>query len=408
MAYFILYQFGYINAYPTNKNLINWDAVWYKKIQEAGYHYSEATGGTMAFFPLFPFLWRWFGLNVIGITIFNYLIFLLGFYLLSNNQKWSFKQNLLFLSTPSLFFCFVPYSEALFFLGSSLLLIGLNKDRIAIILLGLIITTLTRSVGVVFIPALIFTYFYLSNEKSYKHNLLRILLGTAVIISGSLIAFLVQYLYTGKWFVFFEVQKHWRRQFQIPTLPLTTISNFNMLWLDGMAFLFALLAGFYILFLLLSNYKNPLNKIKVRPEVLFSLVYVAMIGFIATFFSGVRSKDYGTSLMSINRFIFATPFFIIFTLEFSNNKEIDRKLKGLAFTVIMMISWLMLGLDRKIPGNESYFPTLSYFFNMTVFVVLYMYIQFKPGSKWLYFIYCINLIIMAFLFNRFLNAGWVG
>ncbi len=157
LIYFLLYQLGFISVYPTNSNLVNMDASWYKDIRDDGYYYSDTTTSPMAFFPLFPYVWKLTGLNSIGISIFNYLIFLLGFSLLSKHLKLNFKQNLLFLSTPSLFFCFIPYSESLFFLGSVILLIGLNKDNIIIVVTGHIITTFSRSVGVVFIPAYIFT-----------------------------------------------------------------------------------------------------------------------------------------------------------------------------------------------------------------------------------------------------------
>jgi len=111
---------------PSEKDLsIVWDGYHYTNIKNDGYSYNPARQSNVAFFPGFPYLWKYSGLNAFGISLINLLLFLTGLFFLVREFAIRQRDALLFLSLPSLFFMFVPYSEALFFAASSILLIGL-------------------------------------------------------------------------------------------------------------------------------------------------------------------------------------------------------------------------------------------------------------------------------------------
>ena len=72
VLYVILCLIGLIEYFPNNVNLVSWDAVWYNGIKDNGYYYDPSRQSSVAFFPLFPYLWRLIGVNAVGISFFNF------------------------------------------------------------------------------------------------------------------------------------------------------------------------------------------------------------------------------------------------------------------------------------------------------------------------------------------------
>ncbi len=144
-----LKQFVYPELLSTN-NFLNWDAEHYYRIKNFGYE-----GFRVAFFPLFPFVWKLLHLNVIGIIFLNAAVFFIAFYFLIRSLRSNTLEILLYLSIPSFCFFFLPYSEAIFFACSTLFLMGLKKNKISIVWLGLLLCSISRPAFTVFIPALI-------------------------------------------------------------------------------------------------------------------------------------------------------------------------------------------------------------------------------------------------------------
>ncbi|HSC39269.1 MAG TPA: hypothetical protein VLD19_15405, partial [Chitinophagaceae bacterium] len=292
----------------NNTTLTHWDAEWYYRINTMGYYYVEGQMGTLAFFPLFPFVWKFTLLNSAGISILNLLIFSVSFFYLARMLKLGLTSSLLFLSTPSLLFCFLPYSEALFFMSSTIILIGLHRKNNAMILIGMCLAAFTRSVNVVLIPALIYTY--VCNYGFSVKTIRMVLTATLLVSAAALGVFWIQYLHTGQWFAFFKMQKLWHRTLQMPTLPLTTLST-KVLWLDAAALFISTLAlldaaaeFIHIMF--------RKGKAGFSATAHFSMAYLAIMGFLAVFYSGIWPRQYGSSIMSLNRFVFAGPYFICY------------------------------------------------------------------------------------------------
>jgi hypothetical protein len=360
----------------------------------------------MAFFPLFPFVWKITGLNAIGISLLNLLIFSIAYYFICLHLRLSIAQRFLFLSTPSLLFCMVPYSESIFFLGGTLLLLGLERRNNNMIIIGLAISALSRSIGLIFIPAISITVLHRLNIKNYIQLFKKTFYYVSTIVISSLLVFIIQYLYTGKWLVFFYVQKFWNRQLQIPTLPLTTFTNFKMLWLDGLALFVCSISLIFLIFFFYNYFIRKSKIIKIKNNALFSFIYIASAGVVSVIFSGVWSPEYGTALMSLNRFIFATPYFIFVIVFLSRYIQASSKDLFVNLFIIMSIVWLLLGAYRKSPDHNSYFETFGYFCRMSFIILLY-YLSISLYKRLAYVIYIINIIAMTILFHKFILGGWV-
>lgn len=405
LVYIVFLYFDILKIAPSNVSLIQWDANWYNALKTMGYYYSEGSLNPMAFFPLFPLMWFLTGLDAIGISVLNYLLFACGFYFLAAHLRFDLKKSLLFISTPSLFFCFVPYSEAIFFLSSVILLIGLDKEKSSIIILGLLIAALSRSIGMVFIGAIILSWLVVgfANKAHLRHQIKRLIIYCSVIVGTTLLVFFIQYVFTGEWMVFFKVQNTWNRTLQLPTLPFTGLTGINILWLDGLALFVCILALLVFVchcFSLLKATTTPFPN-----SVLFSITYLLIIGLISTFYSGEWYGNEGTVLLSINRFVFSTPFFIVFAYHIvCSTSKIKNGYLPIVFIGTMFITWILLGAYKMLPGHASYLVTLTYFLNMSLYVLAYSQIR---KTFFIFLIYAINTPVQIILFYYFLNGVWV-
>jgi len=168
VALFIfLYFIGFLNVVPHGNNLVQWDGGWYKNVHDNGYNYFPDKQSNSGFFPLFPYMWKFLGVGNAGIAIFNAIAFLIAFLLLAYFFDIKRRNIFLLLSVPSLFFCYIPYSESLFFLSSSLFLIGLHKSNKFLIIAGLFFASTCRAASMFFVPA-IFMMEFLSLDFSKK------------------------------------------------------------------------------------------------------------------------------------------------------------------------------------------------------------------------------------------------
>ncbi len=376
----------------SEHNFINWDAGHYNSIRKTGYH-----GFLLAFFPFFPMLWKLFSLSIYGVVLMNVLIYFTAFYFLIKPLKLKALELFLFLSIPSAIFFYLPYSEAVFFACSVILLLGIKKDKLPMILLGLFLCVLTRPSFTVLIPSLLILEFFgvTRKEKIYQ----RILLYIIVSLTGLAVVGFIQYCYTNKWFEFFEVQKGWGNHLQVPNFPLTSWGGNMIVRLDGIAFAIGLVSG---VFLLLNILKIKINKNSIIPnDVLFSLAYLGGMTLTVFLFRG-------GSLFSLNRFIFATPFILIAVNFFLKSDFIISYKHLLILFFIMLLFWLMFG---------SYVHIQAFLKYVLISVYMLLFLAFKTQNlliskiSTLLFI-LINLIFQVLFFTRFLlteeNIGWIG
>lgn len=368
-------------------NFLNWDAEHYFLIKEIGYE-----GIRIAFFPLFPFLWKLLQLSIYGGAIMNGLIFLISFFGLSRLLKLSAPEILLFISIPSFIFFYLPYSESVFFACSFLIIYGLQKNNLKLILAGLFLASLARPAFTVFFPALVIVEFL---QNKWKVALRNLSLYFITIILGLLCVGYIQYLDTGEWFKFFSVQKHWGNFLQIPQLPLSSWSGNFIIRLDGAAFLIGIMSGLFLTAYLIKL--KSLRHLQIPAEVIFSLAYLGGITLSVLLFRG-------GSLFSLNRFVFTTPFVIVVMSYWLDHSKYI-KLRQLFFILLsIIIFWFLF-------GSWAHIQT----FLMYSLLSLYIWLIFGLKSENSVFrktslitLILLNISFQLHLFYRFFLAEWVG
>ena len=401
---FFIYKLSGLHQFNVNTGgLVNFDAYWYSNLKEHGYIFSDKAQSNTGFYPTLSFVWKFTGLSALGISIFNGIIFLFSFLLLSKEFSFNNKEKLLVLSIHSLIFTYVPYTESLFFFASTILLIGLRKQNMFYILIGVLLGSFIRPVTIIFIPSLIFIE--LLSNKSYLQKLIRISLFSIVSVIALLLVAIIQWLQTGVWLAYYKSQYiQWDRSLHIPRFPLTTWGGPRILWLDGTAFWLGLIAiGLCIFFLFKKE-----SKIKLDDSSLFSFSFLSGATLLVFLFDGY-SENGGTSIMGLNRYFFATPFFFLAFLEFLRLPPVSKKRTALLILSLIGV-WILFGAYTSIDWYNRT-KTIIYFSILTLSVLGYFLIL---NNKWMLekriwiLLYIANCMLQAYLFFRFLSGNWVG
>ncbi|MCR9287157.1 MAG: hypothetical protein NXI23_07160 [Bacteroidetes bacterium] len=409
--YTIFYLVGQFSITPTSETVIQYDAGWYQKISQGGYFEDEKGHSGVAFFPLFPIIWRFFQLSPIGICILNTSFFYLAFWGVSKIFNLKIKEILLYLSISSILFFYLPFAESVFFLTSSMALIGIfksnqkNKHRYGwkgLAIVGLLLASMTRPSMLFFFPAIFFMEFI--HYKKRSDTIQNILVYSFSVILGMMIVVWIQYNATGEWFAFFNTQsEQWDNKLQLPQLPFRTWGGSKRMWLDGLAFCSTLAA---FLFCTRWFWKWILNQFLLEKKppkaVLFSMVYLTMAGVFTVFFHG-EDPIGGTTLMAMNRYVFATPFFLLAMIYLFKNSPFEGK--------DMMWFWIFLFLNLVLLGAfaPSNFPNHLRTIVYLLFIFSFLSFHFRKTYLWSWIlVYTINLILQINLIDSYLNGIWVG
>jgi hypothetical protein len=372
---------------------LQWDANWYLSIKENGYVFVKNSQNNTGFFPLFPFVWDITDFGTAGICILNFVLFIASFYLMVCFFEPKQKTQYLFLSIPSFFFFLVPYSESLFFLFATLILIGFKKENRSLTMVGIVLATFTRSAGTIFVPALIACAFFLSNNSTAKKRIPEYSMYIGTCIVTTLLVIYLQYIQTGIWFAAAITHKYWGHSFRIPKLPFHSWGRNEITRLDGVGLLIGITALFILLLFFISKVKKTYTE--TRSYYLFSLLYLGGICLSMLMFQG-------GDLHSLNRYIFSTPFYFIFILELEKHNFTIRK---------MIYAFLMLLLYWLLFGSYLHITTLFYYLVLSAFLTgfLLMYSPVKKIAKWSFIvIYVLSTLSQAYFFALFLKGGWVG
>lgn len=414
-AYFALLFFGGIKGMPDTTNLIKWDAFYYHSIKENGYSHYWYMASNSAFFPFFSYLWRLLHLNAVGISIFNLSLFLYSIYLLYSTFSINIKYVLIFISLPAAIFFYVPYTESLFFFFCTLFLIGLAKDNLKLIFIGLLLASITRATALFFVPAILFME-VLSSPKPFinKKLIVNCVVMSLASILGLLIVVLIQHYQTGVWFAFVKQQfRFWQHKLDIPGFPLVAHGGDNALWIDGIAFILGLQATALAVGLLIKKFitKKTSSLFSNKP-VLFTIPYLIMITVYSLFYNA-KSFDAQTSLNSFNRYMFCNPFFFIF-ISFLP-QIVPLSLKNYFFFVLsVLVGFFLIGLNGDpltffLQEKTPLTFTLLFFFVFFVYINLFLFSCYKFGKSSPHMIlFSINLILSVYCYNNFINGGYVG
>lgn len=407
IIYSVLYCFEVVKQLPSDQVLGRWDAGWYQFIRDHGYSYDESKQSNVAFFPLFPYFWRCTGLSLLGISIVNLLTSLVGIALLVAALPCTRRQGLLLASVPLLLFTWVPYTEALFYLFGALLLVGLHRQHLGWLLLGLLGCCLTRAAATFFVPALCFAellaWLDTRATKAGARNLLLGLLVMALAI-GSVLWF--QHAQTGEWLGFYKTQRHWYHEWRLPLLPLHSTAWKRMEWLDAIslaAALSAAISGIYLLAKHMGQPRTPAAAQPVSKAVLFSLGYCVCVGVFTVF-------QQGGDVSNSSRYILGTPFFAV--LLWAAWQRAHHWATWVLALVTLAIVLYFLGFPNHFtdfsPAQSTWYVAL---------VGGYVAASLAAGStrSKLSFqrelsgaVYLFNTFMQVYLFNWFLDSVWLG
>ncbi len=389
LVFFCIEHFSLSTSIFSQNNFLNWDAMHYDAIRR-----NEYNTGMVAFFPLFPLLWSWFHIGSIGISTINGLIFIFSFSWLASVFNIQLKNVLLIASIPSFIFLFLPFSEAIFFLTSTMALVGLQKKNFTLLITGLFLAGLTRPVVAVFIPAIL-VLFFLSRDKSESALLKSGWLIVSCFVSFGLVL-LLQYFQTGDSLAFFRVQKGWGNYFRIPAFPLSSWAGGFIVRLDAVTFLFGMIAAAIIAYLLINKLKNKPAIIQFEKSFTFSLCYLGILSLIILF-------TRGGVLNSLNRYLFCSAFFVIAINELLQRQLFNKK-NVLILFVFSSVFWLLF-------ASYVHIQALLKFEFLTLYLIFLLACTsenkvFKNIGY--YSILGCNVTFMMIFFHRFLSGEWVG
>lgn len=400
--FYIMMQFLHkrdmIFILPDSKNLMYWDSAWYHDLAKNGYLYWTKGTSNSGFYFLFPLIWKLAGLNLYAIIVLNMAFMAAGFAIFTSLYKLSLAEKFLWLTIPSMYFCFIPYSEALFILVISVLFYGIVKKKVAIIWISLLLASILRPVSQVLFLAMLITELLTSPRNEWLKAIGRFfkLYGLPILI-GNIIFTLVQWYQIGIWFAFYKAEKHWGHEFAWPTLPFNSTYGPKLLWLNAIA----LFTGFIALCLLVGyGFKWLVKNVAQNDKLLvLSLLYMTGVSLITILFSPIWGI-WTTNIYDLHRYLFVNPFFWVFLHRYTVNRT--YKLKDyLLFLLLANVFWLTF-------EHYQHIRYVLYFNSSTLFMILYMMNTNKKLGWVPLAITAINFFVQVQMFQWFLAMIYPG
>lgn len=402
-VYSALYCFGFVDRLPTNNSLLHWDVGLLLSVKEVGY--ANPLLGYNAFFPLVPLVWRYAHLDLMQAALLNISVASMGLYLLARTFALTGRQLLLIMSAPLLMFVLVPYTEGFFFFFGAILVSGLHRNRLGLTLVGLLGCCLTRSAGTLFVPAYLFAELLAWGSTSTgRRLLLNWVTGLLAIAASVGTVMLMQYREGGDALAFYKVHSLWGHRFTAPANFLFSSAGVPMFWLDALALLVSLVAvvGCAVLGVQWLGQRWAGKPITAPSKaVLFALGYTAGAGYFIVFYQN-------SDLVGMSRYLFATPFWgVLLAWAWQANWSTPRVLAvlGVALVAVGLMAGLPAQMVNFAPGEALWFFGLLGLYLASYWLVrpdrCHWYREIATG------LYFLNLFMLCFILNMFLNGVWV-
>lgn len=233
------------------------DAVWYLRLADEGWSGEDASA---AFFPLYPLTVRavaWIlpdsdeliaALLVSNAAFLGALLALFALTADAFGERVARRAIVVAALFPTAFFFLAPYTESLFLFLSILAFRAARWDRWGHVALTGALAALTRSVGIVLIPALLVEAFSAKRGRSGSRRALAgRVAGAAAISLGPLSWFAWWGLAHGNWLAPLDAQRLWGRELQPPWVSLTHAVDlawsFRSYWLLDLVLVSIAIAG---------------------------------------------------------------------------------------------------------------------------------------------------------------------
>lgn len=215
------------------------DAVWYLRLADRGWSADDAGA---AFFPLYPLTvrvvaWVLPGDDVLAALVVSNVAFLgalLALFALSTeafDERVARRAIVVAAAFPTAFFFLAPYAESLFLLLSVLAFREARHDRWWGVALFGALAALTRSVGVLLVPALLADAVLDHRGRPRASRLA----GAAAVALGPALWFGWWGVVHGRWLAPLDAQAHWQRVAEWPWVTVADAvelaSRFGSYWL---------------------------------------------------------------------------------------------------------------------------------------------------------------------------------
>jgi hypothetical protein len=405
--------------YMDEKNTRHWDGASYASIKDNYYNGDDRSYG---FFPLFPFIWEMFEIDIVYIGLFNYLLFGISVILLSivflKNPATSLIEQFCVLTVslilPPIVVFYMPYAEAVFIFTFTLAVYGLIKNKYGLFFISMVLFAMTRPIFVVVgLSFIIMDILYFIKHKNLKHFLKELFLKLSPLLLGTFIVFFMFYLNSGSFMKYFEsLNKYWNAHFSIPdSITDWSIEGFGM----NVFAIFFIIFPSAILFI-----KYFWNEMRSDKRIELPSVFSGNSDFIKTYFFNNSVMYFGGifcswlfyqagELNGINRYTIASPFFFIFLFYFySDLKEIKLKKILILFIPLTIASLIVLTsqheLEPPINFNDSGYITLLF---SLIYLISLKYMNNTLKVVFLFVLIIYNIVWITYLYNIFLCDGWI-
>jgi hypothetical protein len=402
---------------PLPTGLVHWDAEWYDSIRTQGYFFRPDAKSSVAFFPLFPLLWRASHLGAIGISLLNLGLATASLYFLARSLRLRPVAVVLFMALPSCFFLYIPYTEACFFFFTSLVLVLLARwpERVSLLALVMFCAAFARVSAFFYLPALCVVegVGWLRDYRSWPQRLRRLFICGLATGAGLVSVMVYQWQKTGVWFAFNKAEEQWDHHLRLPALPfISTTENDGALWIDGLAMLVGFAA---LLWLLRTAWRVVRNPTGPAPDrlLLFATTYIAVATLQVVFQAPVEGGH--SSLMSLNRYVFCTPLFVIVLDRVLPHQTLGWRWVLLGFIMVLGVtaSLGMMGPKQfHINWPTSHIPFLwgpvaggAYAAAVLAYALLWLYSGTRTGRI---LVYMSSFALQLFFFYTYAVGHWVG
>ena len=391
-----LYKIGITTVWPGTAALRSWDAAVYEEVSKIGYYYVNEQKSNGGVFILFPWVWHLLHVGIVGISMVNLLFFATGLTILTNIYPVNSNEKVLWLTTPSLYFMWVPYTEALFCMLTCIIFYAIVNQKKWLMWACLFIVSLCRPTAVFLIPSLL-AMELLTNDreaglKVFGSYLLNYALPT---IAGNVAFVLVQYYYMGVWFPYYIGQsKYLGHKFSMPKLPFCTFyGGERITWLCAYAMIPCVIA---LILLGKKSYEWLFKNKKSDDKIwVLTLCYLPIILFVMIFFNPKWGSG-TTHLLGIHRYVFCSPFIFVFLYQMVSKPQ-TYKLKHFIF-IFALCNIVFLSML-----HYTHIQKFIFYNFITALVLAYMYHSINKRSWVVMAICAFNLLIQVSLFNQFMH-----
>ncbi|MGZ6414256.1 MAG: hypothetical protein ACXVED_06305 [Bacteroidia bacterium] len=383
----------------------NFDAQTYNAIRSTLYKTIETDPNSkykVAFFPLFPILWKVLGVSGFSLAIINFLLFSLAIFILFYVfiPKGSLTLFLFIFALPTLTVFIMPYTEALFMLFVCISTLGWYKEKYFFFYSGLFFACLTRPIFVILIFCFIALelFFYLKNRTFDKGGIKISFVAIATISMATASVGLFQKLFhNDSFFSFILAQKHWGTFLQTPkSFYDWSFEGFGM---NVFSLCFAFFGGGAILLYTLFNKNITLDR-KKDFWVLFSWIYLILS---SVFVLAMQ----GGCLHSLYRYTLCSPFFFIILFHFYEKKQFKIQ-NSIKLFLIIVFSSLTIFFLCPFSANWD-FCRVGYY--LLIASLFYFIFERYLNNKIKYVILCVfilcGLVWNTYLLDMFNNCAWI-